>query len=116
MTKNQQVISKPKIFNLSCKTLTKPQLRLSSRGLKFTPTPKHNTIEFKADIEEFSRKLRLKEFFHEHTEEHEDILFAKLKSKFCPPRSRNGYLGQQVDYLNGIPIDKLPFMRKKKLK
>ena len=44
--------------------MTERQINLLRRGLKFTPTPKPNTIELKSDIQEFTRKLRLIEFFH----------------------------------------------------
>ena len=44
--------------------MTERQINLLRRGLKFTPTPKPNTVELKSDIQEFSRKLRLIEFFY----------------------------------------------------
>ena len=54
----------PKIINLSSKSLTERQINFLRRELKFTPTPKTDTIELKSDIQEFTRKLRLTEFFH----------------------------------------------------
>ena len=44
--------------------MTERQINLLRRGLKFTPIPKPNTVELKSDIQEFSRKLRLIEFFY----------------------------------------------------
>ena len=44
--------------------MTERQINLLRRGLKFTPTPKPNTVELKSDIQEFSRKLQLIEFFY----------------------------------------------------
>ena len=44
--------------------MTERQINVLRKGLKFTPTPKPNTAELKSDIQEFSRKLRLIEFFY----------------------------------------------------
>jgi hypothetical protein len=44
--------------------LTKSEIKLLTKGLKFTPTPKSNHQELKTDIKEYMRKLRLVEFFH----------------------------------------------------
>ena len=52
------------MINLSSKPLTERQINLSRRGLKFTPTPKPNTIELKSDIQEFTRLI---EFFQSET-------------------------------------------------
>ena len=49
------------VFNLSCCKLSKAEVSLLSKGLKFCPTP--NTIDksiLKEDLEKFGRKLRLK--------------------------------------------------------
>ena len=54
----------PKINNLLSKPLTERKINLLRRGLKFTLTPKPNTIELKSDIQEFTRPLRLTEFSH----------------------------------------------------
>ena len=43
-------IVKPKIFNLSSKTLSRYQTNILLCGLKFTPTPKRNNIELKSNI------------------------------------------------------------------
>ena len=52
------------MINLSSKRLTERQINLLRRGLKFTPTPKPNTIELKSDIQEFTRLI---EFFQSET-------------------------------------------------
>ena len=39
----------PKIINLCSKPLTERQINLLRRGLKFTPTPKPNTVELPLD-------------------------------------------------------------------
>ena len=52
------------MFNLSKKTLSRYQVNILLRGLKFTPTPKRNIIQLKSDIHNYTQKLRLTEFFH----------------------------------------------------
>ena len=42
------------------------------RVLKFTPTRLPNKIELKNDVQQFSRKLRLLEFFCENNESEEE--------------------------------------------
>ena len=69
------------------------------RGLKFTPTTKPNTIELKHDIQEFTSKLRLTEFFHsenldspQETRKSVSGPLVKYKSNFYPPCNRNKFL------------------------
>ena len=45
---------KPKIFNLLSKTLSRYQTNILLHDLKFTPTPKRNNIELKANQLEFT--------------------------------------------------------------
>jgi hypothetical protein len=54
----------PKIINLSSIDLSTDQINVLKLGLKFTPTPKQNNQDLQADVIEFSRKLRLKEYWH----------------------------------------------------
>ena len=56
-------IVKLKIFNLSSKTLYRYQTNILLRGLKFTLTPKRNNIELKSNIQNYTRRFRLAEFF-----------------------------------------------------
>ena len=51
--------------------LSDAQIKLLSKGLKFTPTPKSNKTELESDIKEFNRRLRLKEYFYESDENSE---------------------------------------------
>ena len=60
----ERIKGSPKIINLLSKLLTERQINLLRRGLKFTPAPKPNTVGLKSDIQEFTCKLRLNEFFH----------------------------------------------------
>ena len=55
------------VINLSSVQLIQDEVNLLSRGLKFCPTPTHiNRPEFKADISDFIRRLRLHEYFHDN--------------------------------------------------
>ena len=55
-------------------------------GLKFTPTPQRNLPEMEKDINDFTRKLRLIEFFGGNPElDTSDYSQVKGKSNFCPP-------------------------------
>ena len=67
---------KPKIFNLSSKTLSRYQTNILLRDLKFTPTPKRNNIELKANIQNCTRRSRLAEFF-ENKEANDSGTFFK---------------------------------------
>ena len=60
------------------------QVRVLSKGLKLTPTPKRNTIEMEKDIHNFTRKLRL---------------------TFHSSRNRNKILDIVVDYLSNQNFD-----------
>ena len=76
------------------------------RGLKFTPTPLPNKIELKNDVQQFSRKLRLLEFFYKENESEEEKSsndsIIKNKSAFNPPRNRDKILDQNIDSLNSL--------------
>ena len=88
----QKQIAKPavehadvQIVNLSSRTLNKTEIKLLEKGLKFTPTPKHsNTQELNKDILEFTRKVRLVEYFD--GVEDEDKSLVRNKSDFVPPQ------------------------------
>ena len=86
----------PKIINCSSKPLTERHINLLKPGLKFTPTPKPNTTELKSDIQEFTRKLQLTEFF---SSKNLDLPRSK-RSKFYPPRNRNKFLDAIIDFIN----------------
>ena len=72
-----------KIINHSSKPLTEWQINLLRRRLKFTPTPKPNTIELKRDIQEFTRKLELIVFL---------ALYLQRKVTFTHPVTETNFL------------------------
>ena len=88
------------------KVLSQQHVSILHRGLKFTPTPLPNKIELKNDVQQFSRKLRLLEFFYKENESEEnkssDDSIIKNKSTFNLPRNRDKILDQNIDSLNNL--------------
>ena len=84
---------------MSSTKLSRDQIKLLSKGLKFTPTPKRNVQELKKDTENFTRKLRLIEFFA-NEEANYDGSLVKKKGEFNPPRNRNKTLDIVIDFLH----------------
>ena len=60
---NKQTIIYPKVINFSSTCLTDTQIRVLGKVLKFTPTPRRSTVEMEKDNHNFTRKLRLIEYF-----------------------------------------------------
>ena len=66
--------------------------------LKFTPTPQRNVIELKKDIEDFTHKLCLREYFSNNEPKNtENESLVKNKSSFYPPHNRNKTLDTVID-------------------
>lgn len=88
--------------------MTQNEISVLSRGLKFTPTPeKQNIQEMQNDIDEFHRKLRLKEYFYENEYEQDDSL-VRNRSSFEPPKGRNSALEQYISTNKQFLTSKLP--------
>ena len=77
---------RPNVINLSKRHLSKDEISLLSKGLKFIPTPKHiNKARIKEEPETYGRKLRL--MWHYRNQEREIIINPfKKKPKFNPKR------------------------------
>lgn len=98
-----------KVLNLSKRKINDSELSLLCKGLKFTPTPAKNHKQLKTDLMEFSRKLKLTEFFHSspnmnitnYQEENDSIV--KNKSNFVPTQISN-FLSTSMNYLENIPL------------
>ena len=91
--------------------LSKFQKNVLNKGLKFTPIPKRNVFELKKDTEDFTRKLRLLEYFSQEENE-DDISLVRNKGSFCPQRDRNKTLDNVCDYLKKQNHDpKIPNMK-----
>ena len=79
-----------KLVNLSSKIINKQAKDiLINQGLEFTPVPRTNLIELRADIRKFCRKLRLVEFFADKEESSDDISLVEPESDFTPERHRD---------------------------
>ena len=88
------------VINLSQTPLSNDELLVLARGLTFCPTPKRiNLAELSADINDFKRRMRLKEYFHDHnnsTQPNEHNPFHN-KSSWTPPTDRDPALNTYVD-------------------
>ena len=81
-------------------SLTPLQIQILSKGFKFTPTPRRNLPEMEKNIKDFTRKLKLVEFFSENPElDTPDSSLVKSKSNFCPPQNRNSTLESVIKFL-----------------
>ena len=70
------------------------------KGLKFCPTPNNQENQNKKGIDEFCRKLRLTEFFHNETTENNDLVHPQ--SSWTPERDRNKDLDIAIDYIQTV--------------
>ena len=84
--------TQPKIINMSSRGLSNEEIKLLERGLKFTPTLKQNRSKLKTDSQEFSRKIRLLEYFNDQQPNGDDKSLVKNPSNFVPPMSEDKYL------------------------
>ena len=62
------------------------RVKLLCRGFSFTPTPSPDETEIWADLKEFSRKLRLREYFLDSNQEPRHV---SNKLDFVPPKERD---------------------------
>ncbi|CAG2199913.1 unnamed protein product [Mytilus edulis] len=72
-------------------------------GFKFTPTPTPNTTTLKSDIQQFSRRLRLREYFGNG--KFDDGSLVRNKSTFTPKTGRDEYLDSFIDTISKLPIN-----------
>ena len=76
------------------------------RDPKFTPIPLPNKTELKNDVQQYSRKLRLREFvFKEKKSEEQkssDDSIIKNKSAFNPPTNKDKILEEKTDTVNSL--------------
>ena len=95
-----------KIYNLSNRKLNNTEITVLLMGLKFTPTPvKGNFSETEKDVNDFCRKLRLKEYFEGN--DNTDASLVRNKSFFTPETGRNKtldtYISLTKEMTNSIP-------------
>ena len=85
-------IIQSRLLNFSNTKLSKSQTNILLRALKVTPIAKSNTIQLTCDYKTFVHKLRLIEYFEDHSvtpfdQSSESLI--KDKSNFYYPRKRN---------------------------
>ena len=81
---------KDSVVNLSNTPLDQPTIQILSKGLKFIPTPQptNREIVYKS-YQDFRRKMHLRYFFKESTNNDTPSHPFKLKSDFTPPLPDN---------------------------
>ena len=100
------------VVNLSNYDLSDPEKTVLSKGLKYCPTPRNiNFIELRADLMQFSTRLRLKEQFHQTNsspesdnsdssdQEADNFLqhpLLRKKSYYTPPTGRSAALDAYI--------------------
>ena len=91
------------IVNLSSHQLNKTEIKLLEKGLKFTPTLSNsNTQELNKDILEFTRKVRLVEYFDGIDDDDQSLV--RKKSNLMPPQGRGELLDTFVKSTTNIPL------------
>ncbi|KAJ8035405.1 hypothetical protein HOLleu_22628 [Holothuria leucospilota] len=94
------------IANLSNYTLSNGEQRLLSRGLSFCPSRDVNPIDLFQDMEQYLRRIKLKEYFQ--NDDTNSSLQTPLsrepshkKSNWTPPSGRNQYIDSYVQTARG---------------
>ena len=95
------------MINLSSCSLSTDEISVLSRGLTFCPTPRHiNWPEVSADIYDFSRRMRLTEFFFDKNNQTPDTNEPdcpfRNKSTWNPPYNRERALNT---FLDAVKLD-----------
>ena len=94
------------MINLSNRELTDSEILLLKKGLKFTPAPKSNTSELRADVNVFCRKLRLTELlYNEDEDEIIDEPLVRNKTGWNPPRSQDQVLEETIQMIKDYPME-----------
>ena len=87
------------VVNLSDIELTEAEHHLLSKGLKFAPKPPRiNIFQLKQDLEDFDRRLHLREFFYDPQDEEETTQRRQFKEKstWTPHRNREAPLEMYI--------------------
>ena len=106
------------VTNLSSHTLTDAELSLLEKGLKFVPDrSKINSTKLLADLGEWERRMRLREYFYkadddndDDTDEEEDKkgkFKIKQKSFFTPRQGRDQWLDTYIELVKNDVINNL---------
>ena len=75
--------------------------------MTFTPTPQGNKHELRTDIKEYTRKLRVAEYFYEEDDGETELEehLVRNKSYFNPKKGKNEILDTICDTLNNLPLN-----------
>ncbi|XP_073443832.1 uncharacterized protein [Dendrobates tinctorius] len=91
------------VINLSDYKPNKVELAVLSRGLSFCPTKALDKTELCSDMEQYFRRLHLREYFNdiedsENTQtEGKGIVTTRKRSDWTPPPGRNPHLDKYID-------------------
>ena len=107
------------VVNLSEIQLSPAEVTLLSKGLSFCPTPPQlDTFQLQNDLEDFYRRLRLREFFYDSEEsdgeEYQSNPFRRRKKRWTPPKNREPALESYIQVLNESVKESLHQKRIKK--
>ena len=92
------------IVNLSSRNLSETQTKLLERGLKFTPTPtKLNIQELNEDRMEFTRKVRLVDYFEGNKDDNDESL-VRNKPHWIPSKGRDSDVDAFVTNVTDISL------------
>ena len=88
---------------MSKRRLTVAEVSLLSKGLKFCPTPERiDVYNFRRDIRDYIRRIRLREYFYYEDEVDGDFSqmpALRTKSTWCPDRNREMAIEAYVEAL-----------------
>ena len=100
---------------MSSKILSRYQTNILLGGLKFAPIPKCSNTEVKSNIQNYTRRLWLAEFFHnKETNDSEETLFQK-QCTFTPHWDKDRDLDHQTDDLNNLNLEEMKTKSKSNL-
>ena len=88
------------VINLSQTPLSHDESSVLARGLTFCPTPRRiNWSEVSADINDFTRRMRLTEYFHDYNNASNPNQTNPFhnKSSWTPPTNRDSALNAYID-------------------
>ncbi|CAN7976819.1 unnamed protein product, partial [Ixodes persulcatus] len=86
------------IVNLSSTTLSQEEVAILSKGLSFSPaTGGYDEFQLYQDLDNFSRSLRLQEYFHERPSDGGCPLPSNPKKHWTPSNRRNKYLDMYIE-------------------
>ena len=91
------------VVNMSKRTLSSSELSLLTRGLSFAPSRKQTVAQLTADLKEWERLMRLREYWYDNRNAAHPAAGApdddsKYKqSRWVPPRGREPWLDMYLD-------------------